>query len=49
MTIKSSSSFDKSTAITRIVNFTICLPPQKPRDILSHQFYIVYKAGVYRE
>ena len=34
MTIKSSSSFDKSTAITRIVNFTICLPPQKPRDIV---------------
>ena len=34
MTIKSSSSFDQSTAITRIVNFIICLPPEIPRDIV---------------
>ena len=33
MTIKSSSSFDQSTAITSIVNFIICLPPEIPRDI----------------
>ena len=32
MTIKSSSSFDQSTAITR--NFIICLIPEIPRDIV---------------
>ena len=38
MTIKSSSSFDQSTAITR--NFIICLIPEIPRDIVCKTLWL---------